>query len=374
MSYFFYVNVYHGVNTNDSDGAEERTKCAPFRDYRRLYFWINTVAVGFHIANVLGILIANEVHLRHILKGYVFVSPSADLHWTNHALVRVDALDNRCPDVTMSPNFLMTRSSVVGLPGNVFPPRRPYPDFMRLFNFSGTDVVSYRKPGYELSINTMMLCFCLLSAVFQTVHGYLLDRFEKLPRVLHYLEYSFSSPLMVMVMAVNVGILELFLIVCLGVIFFGMNSLGACAEVLSHYAGHVAREHLPLYAWLCWAAHICGWVLFIFAMTPIWAQFHEVMRCSENSGVPDYAYAMVVVESLLFFSFGALQVAGLVEKMSYVWRIRGLGDAQFGLPVDMLFKYDCAHAVLSLVAKTMLVWILLGPALSVDYSLLTPRT
>jgi hypothetical protein len=97
--------------------------------------------------------------------------------------------------------------------GGLFPPRQPYLDFTVFFNFSGTDVIEYRKGGYSMNINAMMLVLCRLSAVFQTFHGRLLYKYETLPRSLHYLEYSFSSPLMVMVMAVNVDILELFLVV-----------------------------------------------------------------------------------------------------------------------------------------------------------------
>lgn len=326
------------------------------QNFQSLYFRLNAGAVLLHLLNAVGVGIAHEAHLKRILPGYLFVSPTVQLQWTNHALVRVEAADMRCREVAPF------RPS----PGAM----QPFPDFMRLFNFSGTDLVQYQRAGGQLSLNMMILSFFLLSVGFQSAHGVALYFCEDLPRFLHYLEYAFSSPLMVMVMAVEVGIVELFLVMGLGGLFFGMNIAGMCAEVLTHYAGYMPHH----FAALCWLVHCAGWVLFFLAMIPIWAQFHQVLACSENGGTPDYVYAVIVVESLLFFLFGLLQILAMREKLAFVWRFRreGFGWA-LPLPVQMLFKYDCMHAVLSLVAKTLLAWLLLGPALSVDLGVLAPR-
>jgi len=55
-----------------------------------------------------------------------------------------------------------------------------------------------------------------------------------------------------------------------------------------------------------------------------------------------------------------LQFVGLYEKMSHFSRF-----PNDPFPTASLFRYDCVHALLSVVAKTMLAWLLLGPALSV---------
>jgi hypothetical protein len=47
-----------------------------------------------------------------------------------------------------------------------------------------------------------------------------------------------------------------------------------------------------------------------------------------------------------------------MEKIRYCVQ-QSLPDA------ELLFKYDCYHALLSLVAKTLLAWLLMGPAASV---------
>jgi hypothetical protein len=88
-----------------------------------------------------------------------------------------------------------------------------------------------------------------------------------------------------------------------------------------------------------------------------------VLKCSENGGTPTYIYILIIMESFLFFVFGFLQIASLVEKLSYT-------DS---LPEELLFRYDCFHAMLSVVAKTILVWLLVAPALSVDLGVLVDR-
>ena len=364
-------------------------RCCCIKETKTLYTILNSIAVLFHLVNTVAIGALHDTHFRHIKAGYVFVSPVAQLDWTNHALIRTEATDNACSDVQNSPHFIATSPSNSNQ--TIFPPRTSYPDFMELFNFSGTTLITYNVPGNELNLNMMMMCFCLLSACFQSLHWYLLCRcgYETMPRFLHYLEYAFSSPLMVMVMAVNVGIKEIFTITAIAALFFGMNILGLCAEVMAHYAGHIEKKSFFTYMELCKLIHLAGWVLFFFALCPIWIQFSQVLKCSENSGTPAYAYAAIVVESFLFFLFGFLQMISLIEKFQFVLKHKlGIEDTLSGyvwnqmygpivrppyvnedktihIEADTLFKYDCMHAILSLVAKTMLAWILLGPALSV---------
>jgi hypothetical protein len=84
----------------------------------------------------------------------------------------------------------------------------------------------------------------------------------------------------------------------------------------------------------------------------------------------------MVIVSFLFFVFGLVQIASITEKMrliaSYL-KTQSRGKFPLAIPVPILFKYDCIHATLSLVAKTLLAWLLLGPALSVKLDLLKDR-
>ena len=357
--------------------TDRRYKTAKLIDYKSMYFKLNTAAVLLHILNAIGVGIAHQQHLRHIKQNYLFVSPIVKLQWTNHALVLVDSTDNKCRDVSNSQHFKATMPALNVSLANLVPPREPYPDFMAVFNFSGTDLIQYNRTGNSVNINMMVLAFFLISALFQTLHGVLLYYYDDLPRFLHYLEYSFSSPLMVMIMAIQVGIVELFLVVSLGGLFFAMNIIGMCVEILTFYVGAITnRIKLLDFTELCWLVHFAGWVLFLFTMVPIWAQFHHVLACSENGGTPAYVYAIIIVESILFFFFGFLQIAATYEKFAFVFNFRNdsicvSGDVD--IPTELLFKYDCIHALLSLVAKTILAWLLLGPALSVDLTILKDR-
>ena len=130
------------------------------------------------------------------------------------------------------------------------------------------------------------------------------------------------------------GITELFAVTGMCAIFFGMNMLGACAEIMSHYAGVIPKDSQPLFTRIMWLLHFAGWILFFFAMIPIWVQFHTAVTCSDG-GSPAYAVAAIVIESLCFVSFGVLQVVSLIKKRSFTG---AEPDA------ELLFKFDCAPA------------------------------
>jgi len=350
------------LNSADVTERKEAAACMGYT-YSQIYFGLSGFALILHAINCIGILAAYFHTLINIEQRYVFVSPTVNLRWTNYALVRVDSVETKCSDVGDSIFFQATspalsnatRQAIAGF----IPPRLAYPDFMDLYDFSNLAVVEYNRPGSTLNLDWMMAMFCLLSFAFQSMHFGLLWYYKDLPRFMHYLEYAFSSPLMVMVMAVNVGILELFAVVSLAGLFCGMNVLGLCAEVMLHYADQIKQQQ-SVYLGLCALVHGFGWVLFFLAIVPIWSQFTHVVDCSEHHGTPDYAYAAIVVESLLFSLFGVLQFVGLYEKMSHFSRY-----PNDPFPTASLFRYDCVHALLSVVAKTMLAWLLLGPALSV---------
>jgi len=355
---FLRANELGSVDTE----TKEAVICMGYT-YQQLYFRLNSLAVSLHLINFIGIIAAYFDRLQHIESRYVFVSPTVDLRWTNYALVRADSVATKCREIDDSLFFQATSPALPDATrqavSQFIPPRAAYPNFMDLYDFSNLAVVQYNRSGNTINLDIMMAVFCVLSAVFQLAHMGLLYSDGNFPRFMHYLEYAFSSPLMVMVMAVNVGILELFTVVSLAGLFCGMNLLGLCAEVMLHFADQISKQRI-VYLGLCALVHFFGWVLFFLAIVPIWLQFTHVVQCSEHHGTPDYAYAAIVVESILFGLFGALQLGGLYEKISHHLRY-----AATPFPPSTLFRYDSMHALLSVVAKTMLAWLLIGPALSV---------
>ena len=303
---------------------------------------------------------------QHYRDDYIFVSPKVSLSWTNHALVLIDSTENQCNDVTDSLEFQVTRQGRQIPPelSHFIPPARMYPDLMDLYNFTGKHLVRYNKSGASVQTTWAMFVFFLVSLLFQTAHHFLLRNQPTYPRVMHYIEYSISSSLMIMVMAVNVGITELFAVTGMCAIFFGMNMLGASAEIMSHYAGFIPQISRKRFTRMIWLFHFAGWILFFFAMIPILTQFFIAVHCSDG-GSPAYAIAAIVVESVCFVSFGVLQVMSLIQKLKYI-DTRGNAEPD----AELLFGFDCVHATLSLVAKTLLAWLLMGPAASVKKDVL----
>ena len=191
---------------NDVSAKEDRLdcSCAPRGriSYRFLYAILNSTAVSMHIVSLFAIIGCNFGKLNQLERDFVFVSPIVRLDWTNHALIEADSRTTICKEVENSPHFRATLPTAEPATG-LFAPRRRYPDFMpNLYNFSNKAIIKYNMAGSELELNTMMMSFFLLSALFQLVHMYALLVWDnRLPRFMHYLEYSISSPLMAMVMA-----------------------------------------------------------------------------------------------------------------------------------------------------------------------------
>ena len=317
--------------------------------YEGVYRKYNPYVLLVHVFNLIATFVCFFVKFRLIPESYVFVSPVVRLHWTNHALLLLgNSTENKCDLEIPPPPPPQSRIMV-------------YPDFMphALYDFTDKYLVEYDKGGAKFHVVWAMFAFFALSILFQWAHYcYILANPLTMPRVLHYVEYAFSSSLMIMVMAVNVGIVELFAVTGFCAAFFGMNMLGAAAEGMCHFLGFVPEQFKGNFIGMIWLFHFGGWALFFLAIVPVWVQMNIAIRCSDG-GTPAFVVAAVTLESICFFLFGFLQVAGLSEK---IWK-----SIHQSLPeTEILFKYDCLHALLSLLAKTLLAWLLMGPATSVS--------
>ena len=335
--------VMYGAVPLQSDVQEAEPKNTYYENLYRTY---NPVVLVAHAANLGAALYFYFQQFQKIPDNYVFVSPAIKLHWTSHALLLQHDTENKC--------------------GLEIPPttaQKVYPDFMKheLYNFKDKYLIEYDKGGGQFPVIWSMCAFFALSLLFQLLHYSYLRTHRSMPRVLHYVEYAFSASLMIMVLAINVGIIELFAVTGFCAAFYGMNMLGAAAEGLCHYLGHVPADHRPTAARLIWLFHLAGWVLFFLALVPIWVQLNTGIKCTDG-GSPGFVIAAVAIESVCFFLFGFLQVMGLRQKIK---------ESAFNREpnTELLFKYDCLHALLSLTAKTLLAWLLMGPAASVDVNI-----
>ena len=184
-------------------------------------------------------------------------------------------------------------------------------------------------------------------------------------------------------------------------LFFGVNMLGACAELLVYAAekykqtgGTTTKPFLMHDENNLWTiAHFASWILFFFAMGPVLDHYSVFYTCSERK-VPDYMHAIVVIEVLAFLAFGKVQLWGLLKRMELLYDggkldmvlggyVKFLEYVGYGLgylpgkatgyilndPItdaeSIIYYMDLWMISLSLVAKTCLAWLLLAPALAV---------
>jgi hypothetical protein len=298
----------------------------------------NWAAVCLHLLNAVVLFALSGTTLSGKPENVVFVSGKLGLSYTNYAVVRASGDRDTCADVLDSPGYAKVLRGEAVVLGDIMP--------HHLYDFTNKTVVRYDRPGASLHTHYAMAAFFALSCAFQAANGYFLGFEGSFPRVLHYLEYSVSSSIMVVVLAANVGILEVVTLVALFGLFFGMNLLGACAEVLSWASAEYDLPRLRLW-WVL--PHAAAWVLYLLAYVPIIVQYERGRECSV--AVPGYLTAAIYLELLFFTLFGAAQTWLLC------WRT-------VQPKADVAYWTDLTSITLSVVAKTFLAWVLVGPVLS----------
>ena len=327
----------------------------------RLY---NNGVAWLHFLQSLAVILVNEVHMRRIEPNHIFVSgvmnltyPSNMLHvydGSAQATVCSEARDVIDSDRYRSTPHMNNGDVVVRGVGNEV-----------LFDLRNTTTVEYFVPGFSLSFPSMAICFFLMSWGFQLLNGWYLSRYPDGPRYIQYVEYSLSASLTVIIMAMNAGIQDLYTIMTIFVLFFGMNVFGVLAEFMMHLAEEwyrLVEIDLGLFIrfhnmWLI--PHLCGWAMFFFAWLPVAVKYTKIKACSENKhrkGVPAFIDLAIALESLCYFAFGALQLLVLAFR---TWNL-GNTDAKR----VWKWRLDVITIALSLAAKTLLTWALLGPALT----------
>jgi hypothetical protein len=117
----------------------------------------------------------------------------------------------------------------------------------------------------SMDIKYMIVVFFIMSSFFQAVQwgiGFVPDHC----RVLRFVEYSFSAGLMIMAIALQTGIDDLFLLMTLFGLIFATNMFGLVADLLSYLPFYIPKHDEPPvvlglfqvhYLWVL--QHIAGW-------------------------------------------------------------------------------------------------------------------
>ena len=218
-----------------------------------------------------------------------------------------------------------------------------FPTYLTLKEYHNTSGFSFEvQPTQSFNVPAAICAFFLLSAVAQTVQIVWMDEDYVDQIRLRYMEYSISASIMLVCIAIEVGISDIVSLVSLAILMFETNVLGLLADILTETTQNT------------WAllAHLAAWISCCAPYTMILVQFFYNVQNSQRRP-PDFVYAIVFVMALLFCSFGFVQSCDLLFQ-----------------PEDEQRKHDFkrniayAYDVLSLTAKTLLAWLILGPILN----------
>lgn len=116
--------------------------------------------------------------------------------------------------------------------------------------------------------------------------------------------YSISAPVMIVMVGYSCGISDVFALVAMAGLIFGMVWTGALFDMTR---GKVDMGGMVV-------SLAVGFVLLVFAFIPIWTAF------AGYSEAPAFVYAIVVLITLLYFSFGFVPIGSLLtgEERPYL--------------------------------------------------------
>lgn len=278
----------------------------------------------------------------------------------------------------------------------------------------------------DLDIRYIIFFFFLLSGLFQLADGFLgayspQSSAYNSPRILRFVEYSFSASIMILAIALETGLTDVYSLVCIFTLIFTTNILGVIAELFCFCAESLNESSsvmitakmdmlLPIpFAWLWTVPHFLGWVTCIIGYAPLLDSYLQSTRCSDR-GPPGFVNVIVFLEFVLFSCFGFVQFYSLYYRTeaflsngqkrgwnsatssamlntsaSAVYQqvaIFSIADRSLmgqddsitsisngGGPISttgrsVLEQADYAYIMLSFIAKTLLAWLILSPVMA----------
>ena len=253
--------------------------------------------------------------------------------------------------------------------------------------------------GY-VDVRYLIFSFFLLSCLFQVLDGWsgTYSTQTEGPRLLRFVEYSFSASVMLLAIALQMGIVEVYTLSCMFALLFATNILGLIAESLVFMvesSRDLLDEHAcqglfmhPMYWWTI--PHFLSWGTCLVAYAPLLDAYLTSTNCSERSP-PGFVNVIVFLEFFLFVCFGFVQLYSLYyktwlllhmhsaqHKQYDLTRAKNLDDVlnstslfatedgkmEQGLTSGQITHWaDHAYVILSFTAKTLLGWLILGPTL-----------
>lgn len=188
---------------------------------------------------------------------------------------------------------------------------------------------------------------------------------------LRFIEYSVSSTLMILVIALLNGVTDLWLLLALAAANWCCMMFGLFHEQLTRL--RTERMELGTNFFEHMGAHLAGWVPFAAVWTVLTSQFEWSLASMIK--VPTVVKTIPPVQLFMFSLFGINQMMGTLAQHastaipSRLAALRMGGEPPPPPPPRRRWSYMCsevAYTVLSLTAKSLLAWTLLGGNLQQD--------
>ena len=238
---------------------------------------------------------------------------------------------------------------------------------------NGTGYLKTVESGTVLDTVAAIAAFFVLSFAFQIAANVLSmwnpdHDFLWWSATLRYVEYSITASLMIVCIGVQVGILQVFTLLGMGFLTWATMLLG----LLTHFAYEawsflasetnrgVGRDtfariqaFLVMNKWLVVLPHLVGWVTCIVAYYPI-LHAYQLVKDNSPDGPPDFVNYIVNAQFGLFIGFGFVQLYEMAYKL---WFDPSDPD-RYTRRATLMF------ICLSLIAKSILAWLILSPVLA----------
>ena len=205
------------------------------------------------------------------------------------------------------------------------------------YDYSGFPIIA---PNPEVAfafdaLGALVGSFLLMSATAHFLLAWPLRKryIENLKRnynPIRWWEYAFSSSVMIVLIAIFFSVVDIWTLFAMFVLNFLMNMFGWMQEKINRKGN---KEKVD------WSAYILGCVAGIAPWIIVVAYF-----LGTNGTPPDFVYVIFIVELVLFNSFAFIMVA-------YYKKWGKFKDYAFG---------ERAYQILSLVAKSLLAWLVFG--------------
>jgi len=226
----------------------------------------------------------------------------------------------------------------------------------------------------EIDVRYIIVAFFALSGSFQLIECFFFS-FLYTPR-LRFIEYSITASIMILAIAVESGIRDLYTLEMMFALTWVTQLLGMLADALSvlserlDYAMGLEPMFQLLGPWTWLFPHIAAWATCLSAYGPILDSFFESNKASDTKA-PGFVNVIVNLQLGLFTCFGFAQLYSLVKRTYIIFDMDTPQYEEPGRPIskeqrlfELAVNVERIYIILSFTAKTLLAWLILSPIIT----------